>query len=600
MHSVKEKLTLIRALMNERGVDAYIISDTDPHISEYVPDYWRIIRWLTGFTGSAGTFVLTQSFAGFWTDYRYLIQADKQLSGSGVLIMPPEAGGTDGYLSWITGNLEPHSTLGLDGRIFSISIVRKIRRSAEEKNIRIDIECDLISEFWTDRPALPAEKAFDHLTEFSGRDRNQKLIDVREEMKKQSVDYHLLTSPDDIMWLLNIRGRDIKYSPLLLSFAIIGPDQVLLFTDEEKITYKLAKEFDNLGIILLPYEEAAGMLSTIRSEYGILISPATTSAAIFFSIDPTQKIKEDLSIPARMKAVKNSVEIASLGKTMIRDGVTLTKFFYRVENDPSLKPMTELSLTAELNRMRSEQRNFICISFSTIMAYNEHAALPHYTATPETDVMIGNDGILLVDSGGQYLDGTTDVTRTICLGKPTGKQKKDFTLVLKGMIALATASFPAGTFGYQLDALARKSLWQSGLNYGHGTGHGVGYCLNVHEGPHRISPLAGTDKESYLKPGMIVSDEPGVYREGEYGIRTENLLLCYEDEETESGKFNRFTTLSLCYIDTSLVDITLLDRDEITWLNTYHTEVFEKLSPHLTPEEQEWLKSKTNEILSHH
>jgi Xaa-Pro aminopeptidase len=333
------------------------------------------------------------------------------------------------------------------------------------------------------------------------------------------------------------------------------------------------------------------MLSTLRSKSSILLTPATTSAELYKSIVAGMKIKEDISIPTRMKAVKNKGEIESIGKSMIKDGIALTRFFFWIERNIDSVPMSELSLAEKLLYFRSEQEHFIGFSFSSIIAFKEHGALPHYTATPETDTVIG-DGILLVDSGAQYLDGTTDITRTIVLGRPTDKQKKDFSLVLKGTINLALAKFPAGTKGSQLDILARKSLWDQGLNFGHGTGHGVGFCLNVHEGPQSISPAA-TDSKTSIEAGMLTSDEPAIYREGEYGIRIENLLLCYEDEETEYGKFLKFDTVSLCYIEKSLIDFSLLDKREIDWLNSYHSEVYDKLSPYLSKEEKEWLKEKT-------
>ena len=578
--------------MRENEIDAYIIPDTDPHLGESIPDHWRIIEWLTGFTGSAGTVVITESFAGLWTDSRYLVQAEKQLKGSGFELIKPVSTVRSGPLQWFADNLSPGSRIGLDGRTFSISRYRKLEKSTDCKNISIDIECDLITSLWTDRPPLPELPAFDHPVSFSGRDRSLKIRDVRDEMNRLGVDYHLLASPDDIMWLLNIRGRDVKYSPLLMSIAIIGPEQILLFAREDKIPLSIAKEFDRLEIIMLPYEEAAGMLTTLTGGSGILISPSTTSAFLYHSIPGKMKIKEDISIPARLKAIKNNVEIANIGRIMIRDGVALTRFFQWIEQNAGPVAMSELSLTEKLYQLRSEQANFLSLSFSTIVAYNEHAALPHYSATQASNSVIGQGGLLLIDSGSQYYDGTTDITRTISLGNTTARQKRDFTLVLKGMISLAQAVFPSETAGYQLDILARKVLWENGLNYEHGTGHGVGFFLNVHESPQRISPVAGSDPENYFRAGMLISDEPAVYRPGEYGIRTENLLLCYEDEETEFGRFLRFNTVSLCYIDRSLIDISLLDPHEIKWLNEYHSEVYEKLSPHLTEEEKAWLKSK--------
>ncbi len=591
-----EKLALLRALMKENNISFYIIPSTDPHLGEYVPDHWLIISWLTGFTGSAATVVISDSFAGLWTDSRYFIQAENQLSGSGCNLMTSSQINNSGFTDWIAENISPGSKIGLDGRIFSIEQTRKIEKLLDGKNIIFDFNCDLISDLWSARPLMPDSQAFDHSVRFCGKERAVKITEVREQMRMKGIDYHLLTSTDDIMWLLNIRGYDIKYSPLLLSFAIVGHEQILLFIDEDKIPLKLASEFDKLGIVMLPYEETAGILSTLSSDSSILLNPVTTSSNLFNSIMSGMKIIEDLTIPSRLKTIKNRVEIENIGKVMIKDGVALTKFFYWLEQHSGLDPISELSLGEKLDSLRSANENFLSPSFSTIVAFNEHGALPHYTSTAESDYIIDTNGILLIDSGGQYLDGTTDITRTISLGRPTDRQKRDFSLVLKGTINLAMAKFPEGTRGYQLDLLARRALWEAGLNYGHGTGHGVGFCLNVHEGPQNIGQGYGADSKSFIRPGMLFSDEPAIYRKGEYGIRTENLILCYEDEETEFGKFLKFDTVSLCYIDKSLIDISLLDQKEIGWLNSYHSEVYEKLSPFLSKEERLWLREKTTGI----
>jgi len=594
MNPFAEKLSLLRGAMKVSNIDTCLITSGDPHLGEYVPDHWMIIAWFTGFSGSSATIIVTDSFAGLWTDSRYFIQADAQLSGSGFVLMKPELPDKNDYLGWMSVNLREGSATGLDGRTFSIAQVNKIEKLLNERNISCDLECDLISPLWTDRPPMPASKAFDHLVAFCGKERDVKISEVRSVMKKRKIDYHLLTSPDDIMWMLNIRGNDIRYSPLLSSFAIIDEDQILLFADELKIPLKLALEFDRLDIVMLPYEETGGMLTTLSPGNSILITPGTTSASLYKSIPGEMKIIEDISIPTKLKAIKNRVEIENIGRVMIKDGVALTRFFYWLEQNVSSSSLSELTIIEKLNSLRSEQENYICPSFATIAAYNEHGALPHYSATPGTDSILGDGGILLVDSGGQYLDGTTDITRTIALGIPTAQQKKDFTLVLKGTINLALARFPSGTKGFQLDILARKALWDSGMNYGHGTGHGVGFCLNVHEGPQNIGTGAGPGSQIIIEPGMLLSDEPAVYREGEYGIRVENLILCYEDEETEFGRFLKFDTMSLCYIDKSLIETSLLDKREINWLNLYHAEVYDKLSPRLTPEENKWLKEKTS------
>jgi Xaa-Pro aminopeptidase len=598
MNSSQEKLSRIRESMKEKEIDAFIIPSNDPHLGESVPDHWRIIEWLTGFSGSVATAVVTDSFAGLWTDSRYFIQAEKQLCGSGYLLMRPLFNDKKDFIEWLADSINAGSKIALDGRTFSIDTLRTIEKILEWKSISIDIDCDLISGLWTNRPPLPDFPAFDHPVEFCGKERRVKIGEIRELMRNQNINYHLLSSIDDIMWTLNIRGNDIKYSPLMTCYALIGEVQMLLFADENKIPLNLVSEFDKLDIVLMPYEETAGILSSLPSDSSILITPGTTSATLFYSIPHGIKIIEDISIPTKLKAVKNKVEIENIGKVMIKDGVALTKFFYWFDHNSGSEPVTELGLAKELSRLRSEQDFYLGPSFSTIAAYNEHGAMPHYSATSETDSVIGQDGILLIDSGGQYLDGTTDITRTISIGKPTSQQKRDFTLVLKGAISLAIVKFPSGTRGYQLDMLARKALWEQGLNYGHGTGHGVGFCLNVHEGPHNIGTGAGKNSKSVIEPGMLFSDEPAIYREEEYGIRTENLILCYEDEETEFGKFLKFDTVSLCYIDKSLIDFSLLDQKEIDWLNTYHTLVYEKLSPYLPEKEREWLKEKTIPLAS--
>ena len=588
-----EKLALLRAAMKQNGINAYIIPLSDPHIGEYIPDHWNIITWLTGFTGSAATVVITDSFAGLWTDSRYFIQAENELAASGFKLVKPEGSVNSGYIDWLAENMYEESRIALDGNIFPVDQARKLKERLQEKRISFDFDSDMVSDIWIDRPPMPSSHVWDHSIEFSGKERSKKISEVREQMKKRGVDYHLLTSPDDIMWLLNIRGNDLPYSPLIFSFAIIGGEQSFLFADQERFSRELALEFDRLGIIMLPYEETAGMISSLTDGNTILLSPQKTSVSLFYSIPERFRIVEDISIPSRLKAIKNKTEIENIGKVMVKDGVALAKFFYWIESNLGIVPMTERSLVMRLHEFKIRYKDFLGPSFATIVAFNGHAALPHYSPTPGSDAELGDKGILLVDSGGQYPGGTTDITRTIALGVPTPGQKKDFTLVLKGLIRLATVKFPYGTKGYQIDILAREALWQAGLNYGHGTGHGVGYCLNVHEGPHSISPAMNN---TILEAGMLVSDEPAIYREGEYGIRTENLVICYEDEETEFGKFLKFDTVSLCYIDKTLIDKQLLIQQELNWLNSYHTEVYAKLSPHLTADERIWLKEKTEAI----
>ncbi len=596
MNLFLKRLSLLRKSMKKSKIEVYLIPSADPHLGEYIPDHWRIIQWLTGFTGSAATVAVTGKFAGLWTDSRYYIQAEEQLIGTGVMLMKPVTSNPGDLNTWIKDNTTEGGKIGLDGRLLSVSRYRTLVASLKDKKTVIVTGSDLISDLWDDRPLMPESMAFEHEIKYAGISSREKIEKVREKMRYEGLDYHLLTAPDDIMWLLNIRGRDVKYSPILLSFALIGTDQILMFADENKIPFKMASGFDKLNIVLLPYEEVSGILSSMTVGSSVLISPSTTSTALYKSIPKGTKVREDIGIVARMKSIKNKFEIANIDKVMIKDGAALTRFFYWLEKNTGKESITELKLTSQLDVFRSEQENYLGPSFNTIAAFNEHGAFPHYTVTHESDSKIKGSGLLLVDSGGQYLDGTTDITRTISIGRATSQQKKDFTLVLKGMINLALARFPYGTKGVQLDILARRYLWEHGLNYGHGTGHGVGFCLNVHEGPQSIGPGANPDSKNVIEPGMLISNEPAIYREGEYGIRTENLILCYEDEETEFGRFLMFDTVSLCFIDKKLIDKSLLEPADIVWLNDYHSVVYDKLSPYLSEKEKEWLSEKVTEI----
>jgi len=597
MNIYKERLGLIRTAMMKRKLDAFILPVTDPHIGEYVPEHWRCIEWLTGFTGSAATVVVTRKFAGLWTDSRYFIQAASQLEGTGFELMKLRVPHTPEYIDWLASEMKTGSRAGADGRTISIGQARQLKDKLSVKKISLSLRSDLITPLWSDRPAMPSSMAFDHPVKYAGLSRREKLALLNSNMEEAGINYHLFTSPDDIMWLLNIRGGDVRYSPLMTSFALAGNGQVLLFADEEKIPAAMKAAFDADNVVLLPYDTLTSVLGTLDAENSMLVSPGSTSAAVYYSIPARLKKIEDVSIVARLKAVKNNTEIENIRKVMVRDGVALTRFFIWFEENIPGGSVTELSASAKLESLRMEQDDCLGLSFTTIAAYNDHAASPHYSPTPDTDVIISNSGIFLLDSGGQYLGGTTDITRTVATGEPTEKMKSDFTLALKGTIDLAMARFPYGTKGYQIEMLARQALWNNALNFGHGTGHGVGYCLNVHEGPQTIGTGASGDLRTFMMPGMLTSDEPAIYREGEYGFRTENLILCVEDMISEYGTFLKFETVTLCYIDSRLIDTGLLTEEELRWLNDYHEEVYRKLSPGLNNKEKTWLKSKTARLI---
>ncbi len=592
----ENKLSDLRELMNKHHFDAYIIPVTDPHLGEYIPAHWRCIAWFSGFTGSAGTIVVTRDFAGLWTDSRYFLQAEEQLRNTGIELVKLKIPHSPEYIDWLKEKLKDGSTIGFDSKVVSIGLTRKFEKFSEDKNILINTSKDLVGEIWQNRPALPDSKIFDFDVKFSGVSREKKSDNVKQRMKEEGVDYHLLTALDDIAWTFNIRANDVKYSPLAVSFALIGFDNTSLFIDKKKIPDKLKKILSDAGISLMSYKEISKALMKLGKGTRIYLSPGSTNTWLYRSIPFFCKIIEGISIPAKLKAIKNPVEIEHVKNTMVKDGVALTRFFFWLERTIGKQKITEISASKKLNDFRNQQDLYQGPSFATIAGYREHGAIVHYEPTPDTDIELNPEGIFLLDSGGQYLDGTTDTTRSISLGNPTLGEKRDFTLVLKGTIALSLIEFPLGTRGFQIEVLARKALWKNGLNYGHGTGHGVGFFLNVHEGPQTIGTGASGNLETILEPGMILSDEPGIYREGKYGIRTENLLLIEKSRETEFGQFLKFKTLTLCYIDTKLVEKSLILPEEKKWLNDYHIKVYDLISPYLTGEEKIWLKEKTKEI----
>jgi Xaa-Pro aminopeptidase len=596
MNIYRTRLTQLRALMKANDLDLYIIVNTDPHLGEYIPAHWKNIQWLTGFTGSSAIVVVGKKFAGLWTDSRYFLQAEQQLEDTGFSMMKMNVPSEPSWVDWISDKIKKNNRVGADGRLLSVQNLEKLRSVTERINAEIDLSKDLLSEIWTGRPPLSDSIAFDHSVIFSGKERKEKISDVRSRMEEMNVDYHLITSLDDIMWLLNIRGNDIEFSPLLLSYIIIGKEQVLLFTDEKKIPLKLAREFDRQSVTILPYSDVPSILSRMKRGVNLLITAETTNATLFSSIPSDVNIIRDLSIPGRLKSVKNEVEIANLKTVMAKDGVALVKFFIWLEKAIKDHNVTEQSVSEKILEFRLQQANCTGASFQSIIAFREHGAIVHYNPSYGRATKINNNGVLLIDSGGQYLDGTTDITRTVYMGTPGEGEKKDYTLVLKGLICLASAKFPLGTRGYQLDALARHHIWNSGANYGHGTGHGVGFYLNVHEGPQNIGPGMSEGNKVPLQPGMLISDEPGIYREGKYGIRLENILLVENGSTTEFGHFLRFETLTLCHFEKDLIDRSLLENFEIAWLNSYHSRIYTSLEPLLNEDEKRWLKSKTEEI----
>ncbi len=589
-------LAQLRDYMHKNNLDAYIIPMTDPHMSEYVADHWRSVKWFSGFSGSAGNIVVTQNFAGLWTDSRYFIQAEEQLNNSGIELVKLTIPHTPEYIDWLSTNLAQNAKVGFDGKTFSYGLAKLMQTKFERKNIQIEPDFDFVSEYWKSRPEIPQSKVFEHDIKYAGKSRQEKITDLRKKMNELSADYHLLSSLDDIAWLFNLRGNDIMYNPLFISFALISTNEAFLFVDNQKLSDELKQKLIADKIIIKDYKDIYAYLETISTDSSIIADLSKTNYSLYKSIPEKCTIINKISIAAALKSIKNKQEIEHLRKVHEKDGVAMVKFLYWLEKTISKEKITEISAGEKLLLFRKEQAEFFGESFGIISAYGAHAAMPHYSANEKTNVELKAESFYLVDSGGQYFDGTTDITRTVMLGTPTLEEKRDFTLALKGTIDLAMTIFPAGTKGVQLDAIARKPLWDNKMNYGHGTGHGVGFFLNVHEGPQSISTRNAGIQEETLEEGMYLSDEPAFYREGKHGIRIENLIIVQVAEENDYGKFLKFETLTLCPIDTKPIDTDLLSAAEKGWLNNYHKKVFEKLSPYLSDDEKNWLKEKTKKI----
>ena len=591
--NINKKIESLRNLMKERDISAYIVNTGDPHQSEYVADYYKGRIWISGFTGSAGTVVITHNEAILWTDGRYFIQAEDELKGSEFKLFKMATPGYPTYTEWLKDTLEKDDTLGFDGKVFAQSAVEQLEKELKEKNIKCIDKFDLVGEIWEDRPILPKGKAFIHELKYTGKTSQEKIEEVRIEMKKENIDYFLIGSLDDIAWLYNIRGKDVAHSPIVISYGLISKDKAYLFVDSDKIDDEVLGFLKENNIEIGKYEEIVDRVKNIEKSSRIYLDKSRINRWIYKAIPAETTIINRTDITTELKGCKNSVEIENQKNAYIKDGVALTKFLYWLEENIGKIEVSEISAEDKLLELRKEQDGFIEPSFSTISAYKSNAAMMHYSASPTSNAILKPEGLYLVDSGGQYFDGTTDITRTIALGPITDEEKKDFTLTLKGVINLSSARFLHGANGHTLDVLARYPLWQEGIDYKCGTGHGIGYLLNVHEGPHRV---ASVPNSIVLEKGMILSIEPGVYKVGSHGIRIENIVVIQEDIKTDSGQFMKFETLSFVPIDLRSIDIKLLSEKEREWLNEYHKEVYNKLSPFLNLEEKEWLKKQTRSI----
>lgn len=586
---IKSRLEALRAEMDKAGVDLAVIPHADPHQSEYMSSHWHLRGFFSGFTGSAGTLVVGKEEACLWTDSRYFLQAAQQLEGTGIKLMKEGIPGTQEISEYIIKSLPAGATVGIDGMQFSINAENSLRKELNAHDIKLDTTFRPADAIWTDRPALPANKAFIHELKYSGEATADKISKILNAINQKGADSILVSALDELAWTLNLRGSDVKYNPVVTAFLYLGKENSTLFIDEIKLDDKTNAYLTANGISTAPYDGVATFLSRLPETEKVLVDPASTSSAMASPLG-NRMVTEKSPIPL-MKGVKNEVQIAGIHAAMKRDGVALVRAMMDIEQMLSEgKTLTEMEVGRILTRRRSEQPLYFDDSFGTIAGYRGHGAIVHYEATPESDSTIEPDGLLLIDSGAQYLDGTTDITRTIALGSPTEDERHDFTLVMKGHIALGSAIFPEGTRGSQLDALARHFLWNEGKSYLHGTGHGVGHFLNVHEGPQNIRL---NENPATLVPGMLTSNEPGLYITDKYGIRCENLILTVPAFTTEFGNFYKFETVTLFPFDIKLFDVNIMTEEEICWLNAYHKRVYDTLSPELNKQECEWLEKKT-------
>lgn len=593
MNEINQRLESLREVMHREHLSAFIFPSTDAHQSEYVADHWQGRTWISGFNGSAGTAVVTMKSAALWTDSRYFLAAEEQLKGTEFQLMKLKIEGTPTISEWLAQELQgENAEVGLDGMVNSyhetMGLIADLRKSG---GITVRTNLDPLGLIWTDRPAIPANPVEIQPMEFAGESVASKISRIRTALRQRHADGMLISALDDIAWTLNLRGTDVHCVPVFVSYLLISSQQVSLYVDSAKINDEVKAYLTENGISLYPYNKVAEGLERY-SEYNILLDGDETSYFLWKTVKCQEIIAGNSPVPA-MKAQKNDREIAGFRQAMLRDGVAMVKFLRWLKPAVEAGGQTEISIDGKLTSLRAEQHLFRDISFDTIAGYQAHGAIVHYEATPETDVALKPEGLILIDSGAQYQDGTTDITRTIALGPVTEEMKHVYTLVLKGHIQLELAKFPDGASGTQLDALARECMWREGYNYLHGTGHGVGSYLSVHEGPHQIRMEW---KPTPLRAGMTVTDEPGLYLSGKFGVRIENTLLIKDYQTTEFGKFLQMESLTLCPIDLTPVDFSMLQPEEIEWLDTYHRDVFEKLSPYLEGEDLEWLREATHSV----
>ena len=590
--SVVQRLARTRALMEQNGIYALLVPSADPHLSEYLPAYWQGRQWLSGFHGSVGTLIVTPTFAGLWADSRYWEQAGKELAGSTIELVKLQPG-QPGPLDWLAEQAPQGATVSVDGAVLALASARTLESKLKERGAVLRTDIDVLNLVWADRPALPKQPVYEHLPPQATVSRVDKLAKLRETLKQRNADAHFIATLDDIAWLFNLRGSDVSFNPVFVSFALIEPDRATLFVDLEKVGVELRDTLQREGVNLRDYTEINSALDALPATTRLLIDPARVTCGLLNNVSREVTFVEGLNPTTFAKSQKSLDDAVHIRQAMEQDGAALCEFFAWLEAALGHERITELTIDEQLSAARARRPGFVSLSFNTIAAFNANGAMPHYHATEQEHAVIEGNGLLLIDSGGQYLGGTTDITRMVPVGTPTREQKHDCTRVLKGVIALSRAQFPKGILSPLLDAIARAPIWADNVDYGHGTGHGVGYFLNVHEGPQVIAYQAVVAPHTAMQPGMITSIEPGTYRPGRWGVRIENLVLNREAGASEFGEFLKFETLTLCPIDTRCLEASLLTREELEWLNGYHEQVRERLSPLLEGDALAWLQART-------
>ncbi|MCR5881345.1 aminopeptidase P family protein [Rhizobacter sp. J219] len=595
---IRLRLERVRDALKQQGLAAVLVPSSDPHLSEYLPERWQGRQWLSGFTGSMGTLAIALDRAALFADSRYWVQAEAEVAGTGIELVKIPTGAASHHLDWLATQVKAGETVGVDGSVLGLAAAQALKSRLAAAGVKLRTDFDVLAAIWPERPGLPDAPVYEHQPPHAPLARSAKLGQVREAMARHGANQHFISTVDDIAWLFNLRGADVTYNPVFLAHALVGLHGATLFVADGKVPGDVQAALKADGVSIAPYAEAGTALKALSERDTLLIDPARVTLGLRENVPATVKVVEAINPSTLFKSRKSSAEAAHIRQAMAQDGAAMCEFYAWFEQALGKERITELTIDEKLSAARAKRQGFVGLSFSTIAGFNANGAMPHYRATPESHAVIDGQGLLLIDSGGQYLGGTTDITRVWPIGTPTAAQKRDYTLVLRGTIALSRTRFPRGTLSPMLDAIARAPLWEQGLDYGHGTGHGVGYFLNVHEGPQSISKAVPTPHMA-MEPGMVTSIEPGLYREGQWGIRIENLVLNVQANTAEGGRFGEFLefeTLTLCPIDTRCIDRSLLRQDEIDWLNHYHSVVRERLAPLVAGEALAWLESRTRPL----